>query len=714
MEKSIILNSRQKELLRTLLENSSPVSYKYLSEYFKLSTRTIQREIKSLKATLKDFKLTISRTVGAGIELKGSYEDIANLKAQLEEAKVMSSYSPEERQEGMTYDLLLAKAPLKQEYFSTKYGVSIATIANDLDKVSDWLEEDAVIDRSPGIGVFIDVSEQQRRALLSRLLHKDITFEEWLELFHEKREDEDLFGKLSFVVRSRLLKFVQTDKILSVDQVLSEILVEQKGLSFTDRNYVNLMIHILLAMERIESGRVIEDTNLNQWEPFDPEILSVARKIVTRLGQVLSLSFPNIEVKYIALHLAGAKATKKKDLSDQTKEEFLWIELTQSFIRTIEYHLGKSFEGDQLLFEGLVSHFVPVFNRLKYNLQIHNPMLDKIKEKYPNVFEACQKACIILTEKTGYMIPEDEIGYLAMHIGASLLRMEEAMKNNFKAVVVCASGLGTSMYLSTKIRTQLPNVQVEAVVSVNELSHLLEKDPPIDIIISTVNLPIVTNKKMVVVSSFLKDDDLAKIKNTLVNTTHTYEKKEFIQSKQSDKVETSSLKSLAIFGEGMVQIIKHFTLYQDVKVTTDIISDVLKLIKGVGAITDLHALKRDLKEREKLGGFVLSGLAMLHTKSEGVTSPLVSMFRTVHPIEWNGDDKEEYLVRTIILLVVPMDAPAEHMEVISEIPASFIDDTFVQVLLSGTEDKVKMELEEKLTNAFESRIISSIKGLEKG
>lgn len=708
-----MLNSRQKELLRTFLENTNPLSYQYLSDYFKLSTRTIQREIKSLKATLKDFDLTISRTVGSGIELQGADTDITHLKNQLEEAQVMSAYAPEERQEGITYDLLLAKEPLKQEYFSTKYGVSIATIANDLDKVNVWLEEEnVIIDRSPGIGIFIDVSEQKRRALLSRLLHKDITFEDWLELFHEKREEGDLFGKLNFVVRSRLLKFVQTDKILSVDQVLSDILDEQKEISLNDRNYVNLMIHILLAMERIESGRVIEDTNLNQWEPFDPETLSVAKRIVTRLGRVLSLTFPEIEIKYIALHLAGAKATKGTELPDDTKEEFLWIELTQSFIRSIEHHLGESFEGDQLLFEGLVSHFVPVFNRLKYNLQIHNPMLDKIKNRYPKVFEACQKACAILTEKTGYIIPEDEIGYLAMHIGASLLRVEEGMRNNFKAIVVCASGLGTSMYLSTKIRTQIPNVQVEAVVSMNELANLLATDPPIDIIISTVNLPVVTNKEMVVVSSFLKSDDVAKIKNALVNTTHSYDKRAFVRNKEQDKMETSSLKSLAIYGEGMMQIIKNFKLYQDVKVSSDIISNVLKLIKGVKAITNLNTLKHDLREREKLGGFALGGLAMLHTKSEGVTSPLVSIFRTDQPIPWYGDNKERHLVQTIILLVVPIDAPVEHMEVTSEIPASFINDEFVHILLTGTEDKVKTELENILTNAFKSRITTSIKGIE--
>lgn len=714
MKQSITLKSRQKELLRTLLNKQNPVSYKYLSEYFKLSTRTIQREIKSLRSTLKTFDIKIARKVGSGLEVQGSEESIEELRQQLEQAQIMFSFSPEERQEGIAYDLLLASEPIKQRFFSSKYGVSVVTISQDLDKVSSWLKENGegiTVDRSPGIGICIDSTEQQRRTLLSRLLHKDITFEDWLELFHEKNKEENLYGKLGSVIRNRLLKFVQTDKIIAVDRVLNEVMEEQSAFLLTDRNYVNLMIHIMLAMERIESGKVMEDTNLNKWEPFERDTLSVAKKIVERLQQVSLLTFPDIEVKYIALHLAGAKVSNKKDVLDDNNEEFIWIELTQTFIRSVEYYLEESFEGDQFLFEGLVSHFVPVFNRLKYNLQIHNPMLNKIKENYPDVFSACHKACVVLTEKIGSPIPDDEVGYLAMHIGASLIRIEEGMSRSFKAVVVCASGLGTSMYLATKIRSEISNIHVESVVSVNELSNWLVQGHHVDIIISTVNLPVVTDMNMVVVSPFLRKEDLAKIRNTLINTMHTTKQSLLTLQETTSEMEAESLHSIATFGEGMVQILRNFKVYEHVEVTSDLIRSVLMLLEDVPIITDVQQLTHDLKEREKQGGFVLDELAMLHTKSKGVRSLIVVVFRTKSPISWYGDDGKEHDIQTILLLVVPVDAPVEHMELISEIPAAFIDDTFMHVLITETEVRAKELIEGRLMKAFESRINSSLKGL---
>ncbi|MEW9676873.1 BglG family transcription antiterminator [Lentibacillus sp. L22] len=714
MEQSIFLNSRQKEILRAFMNENKLITYKSLSEYFKLSVRTIQREVKSLAPILNRYHVKIAKKIGSGLQLQGSEANIQRLKAHLQDAQVMATYSPEERQEGIAYDLLLSNGPLKTGYFSAKFGVSAATIAYDLDKVSAAFEEIGMkVERAPGIGVYIDGTEQQRRTLLSRLLHKDITFEDWLEFFQEPAGDKILYGKLGSVIRNRLLKFVQTDKIIDVDHVLSEVLDEQSNVVLTDRNYVNLIIHIVLSMERIQSGKVIEYTNLSQWEPIESETLLLAEKIVNRLEQVFSLTFPEIEIKYISLHLAGAKVSTEMNEKDGSSEEFMWIELTQSFIRSIEYDLGTSFEGDKLLFDGLVSHFVPVLNRLKYHLQIHNPMLDKIKENYPDVFAACENACAMLTEKIGYSIPEDEVGYLTMHVGASILRIESYAKEQYKAVVVCASGLGTSMYLATKIRSEIPNLQVEAVISMNELAEWLQDDRNADIIISTVNLPVASAMDVVVVSPFLKKEDLNRIRNSLVSTIHTEKKTPAPAANVDDKkeYESASLLSLATYGEGMMHILRNFRVYEHVKVGSDRISSLLIHMENAGAVANLDILIADIKEREQQGGFILDGLAMLHTKSKGVMAPLAAVFRTEKPVPWYNDDGSKQHVQVILLLVVPADAPEEHMKMISEIPASFIEEDFLNGIINEDVHGVHRLFERVLTGAFEQRITSVAKGL---
>lgn len=125
----------------------------------------------------------------------------------------------------------------------------------------------------------------------------------------------------------------------------------------------------------------------------------------------------------------------------------------------------------------------------------------------------------------------------------------------------------------------------------------------------------------------------------------------------------------------------------------------------------MDILIADIKEREQQGGFILDGLAMLHTKSKGVMAPLAAVFRTEKPVPWYNDDGSKQHVQVILLLVVPADAPEEHMKMISEIPASFIEEDFLNGIINEDVHGVHRLFERVLTGAFEQRITSVAKGL---
>ena len=64
----------------------------------------------------------------------------------------------------------------------------------------------------------------------------------------------------------------------------------------------------------------------------------------------------------------------------------------------------------------------PAINRFRYGMNLRNPMLDSIKANYPVAFEAGVIAGMVLKEEMGLEIHENEIGYLALHIGAAMER----------------------------------------------------------------------------------------------------------------------------------------------------------------------------------------------------------------------------------------------------------------------------------------------------
>src|SRR5699024_10728226 len=82
-------------------------------------------------------------------------------------------------------------------------------------------------------------------------------------------------------------------------------------------------------------------------------------------------------------------------------------------------------------------------------MNIRNPMLADIKKNYPLAFEAGIIASLAIEKHTGTKIDENEVGYLALHIGAAIERRK--LKSGPKrCLIVCASGLGTAQLIFYK------------------------------------------------------------------------------------------------------------------------------------------------------------------------------------------------------------------------------------------------------------------------
>jgi transcriptional antiterminator len=75
---------------------------------------------------------------------------------------------------------------------------------------------------------------------------------------------------------------------------------------------------------------------------------------------------------------------------------------------------------DQQLFQGLIIHLKPAVHRLKYGLPIRNHLLKEIQHEYPYIFQVAENTGKILETYFGKPVPDEEIGYLAMHFAAAM------------------------------------------------------------------------------------------------------------------------------------------------------------------------------------------------------------------------------------------------------------------------------------------------------
>lgn len=440
------------------------------------------------------------------------------------------------------------------------------------------------------------------------------------------------------------------------------------GFEFVESSYTALAVHLALAIKRLQKGDIIEmpaDTldNLRAFEEF-----SVAEFLIDSIAQKLNLSIPEAEVGYITMHLKGARY--HHGLYDETLLQFNELiisnyqltALINKMLNRAETLTGFPIKKSSSLLVGLVDHIRLAINRIQLKLDIRNPLLDKIKENYPDVYEVAKDVVSILEDGLNIQMPDAEIGYIAMHIGSSI----EALKNkeganarHYKVVVTCTSGIGTSKMLAERIRSEFDTISIEAILSTTQISEvwLLEKN--IDLIISTVHFD---NRlvPVIMVNPLLLDSDVQKLKTALQSVQLMDSSR---GSQEIPRLNKSSLEKMAQTSLAAVEILNQLKIDDDVQVTS--VEDLIDYVVGRTSLDlDFQAtLKKDILAREALGSVIFKdeGVLFLHTRSSAVTSLHVLVIRH-QPLDYQGSSCEATLV-----LLAPKEVDSYALDVISEV-----------------------------------------------
>src|SRR5699024_8948779 len=95
---------------------------------------------------------------------------------------------------------------------------------------------------------------------------------------------------------------------------------------------------------------------------------------------------PLDETIYLTKFLLGAKIKFSKS-SDYTGEDIVELEpVISSMIENFEQHAAVFFSEKDALFNNLLLHMKPAYYRIKYHINIDNPLKDEIKTDYFEIF----------------------------------------------------------------------------------------------------------------------------------------------------------------------------------------------------------------------------------------------------------------------------------------------------------------------------------------
>ncbi|KHF39098.1 PTS sugar transporter [Halalkalibacter okhensis] len=693
------ITARERQILEHLLSSNQEITVKGLAEKIDVSVRTVHRDLKGVEDILKEYDLRLLKKSGVGVQIVGKDEQIENVKLFLFNI-THNEYTPEERQTIILCTLLESIEPVKLLSLASELNVTIATVSNDLNKVEEQLQKYANLSliRKRGYGVEIAGDETSKRKAMSKMISENVDEFDLLSLIRENIQKKST--QQTELISERLLGLVEKRNLLIVEKAIEEI-NKELPYSIADSAYMGLVVHLALAMERILQGEniSIDQSYLEQLQ-ITPEF-KIAEKIITKLESVFQTAIPKAEVGYITMHLRGAKLRHDKEYVIEDTGFQIALK-AKSLIHFVEKKTGIPLANNYELLQGLVAHLSPAIYRIKQNMGITNPLLEKIKSDYAELFEIVKGGVkVVLTELE---VPEEEIGYLVLHFGSVILGKND--DKPLRALIVCSSGIGTSKMLATRLRKEIPEIIECKNVSMFELNQMNNTD--YDLILSTIRLPEL-DRDYILVNPILTMDEVEKIKTFIHETKkvgnpllskeleyHSFTKKEHTLER---------MQMLKGYSDSIISLLQGLTvsIYKDEIAIPELLEKACTDLMEVGVVSDVSSLLEDLVRREEIGGLGIPNtrLALYHARSDAVLKPsfTVHSMSTSQPI--SAMDQSEMDVETVLLMLSPKQLPTSALEVLSQISAIIIENELsILRFESKDENKISSYLATKLEKFF--------------
>lgn len=700
------INLRIKNILKSICKEDDYVTIAKIAKDLDISGRTVLREISEVEKFLEKNGVSLDKKTGVGIKVCGSAYQKQCIINLLNGEKDETIYSPLERKKIIISELLQNQNPAKIYNFTRKLKVTETTISNDLEKADEWFKKHSLhLIRKQGLGVYVEGKESHIRKAMISLIYENTNESQLLGLIRKNLTDSAVVAKdIEASSRNRLLNLIDNETIKKIE-ILVENMEKERNYKLTDSAFVGLIVHLALAIVRIKKDDKITINQEFLKDLRTSEEYLIASNLSINISKEFSLNIPEDEIGYITMHLKGSRNRNEKNKAgNKIIGSFELIKLSKEIIKIAEIETGRFLGNNENLLNGLVNHLGTAITRLKMNLDIRNPLLEEIKANYTDLMIISTKCVEVVEKHIGIKMPESEIAFIAMHLGAAVANSEILTKPIYKVAIACPTGIGTSRLLATRIQSEYDNIEIVDIISTIHIEESFLREEQIDFIISTVNIdkcfkPVIRVNPLL----FQEDkDQIAKQIEALKNRSISHSNKKTKNIKFKDK-----LISLNAYSEAIIQLLDNFFLKEinSANSVDELIIETSKVIEQDAEMEE--KLRIALKNREEKGNIVVTGheMMLLHCRTDAVKELYFGSIKLSKDLEClNGKNEIEHIKLGIIMLA-PEDCSTRHIEVIGYVSKMLIERVdFVKYLKAGEEGKAFDELNDILKEFYKQKV----------
>jgi mannitol operon transcriptional antiterminator len=514
------LDERSTMILEKLCHSDTYVPMEEIAERLQVSKRTVYYDLEKINYWLQGNGLgQVEYVRSSGLFLP---EDTKKkIPPFLNKMKAWQYYySEKERRALLAVCLLSEFRPLYLSDLMETIQVSRGTTFKELDKLKQELSAFRLaIAFHRKQGYRIEGTEYDKRKAAAHYFSEFATGVGWSHLVAQIRQLLDT--RPENADGSTKPALFTDGQLAAVYQVIEEC-ERDLGMRLTDDMVHHLAFRFLFFSQRLKLEKRVEMDQIEKDFIKSTHVYLAAQNVCERLGELFHVSFPEDEVCYIAINILGAKVNYID--TDIAREEDIALLKTviRDMVDDFQRYACVFFQNRASMEKAILMHLRPAFYRIRYGLEVQNPLTDLIRQKYGEIFELTKKVIHHLEEAVGAEVGEHEIAFLAMHFGGWMKRQGAQPVARKKALIVCGNGVSTSRLLQAQLESLCSTVDIVGTISRREYEA---GDFDVDFIVST--SPIEKRRIPVFnVSPILTDIEKEKLFNQINSLTDRSRKRE--------------------------------------------------------------------------------------------------------------------------------------------------------------------------------------------
>lgn len=196
----------------------------------------------------------------------------------------------------------------------------------------------------------------------------------------------------------------------------------------------------------------------------------------------------------------------------------------RKFCKDLKIATSIDISDDPIFEKCLYDHINSIYKKMKLGINQYGVLPVDIRIKYPYAYELGKIAKKTIEEELDLKLDDEEISNIAVHVGGAIERSAHNQKKKvFKVIIVCVSGIGTSMLIKNKLEYLFEDkLEIVKIIPAYLIDYVNALE--VDFVISTVDIKC-ERIPTIIVSPLLNDNEI-KIIEKFMKTGKIYKEVE--------------------------------------------------------------------------------------------------------------------------------------------------------------------------------------------